>query len=602
MERNDHLLKRKFYKYLIPGIMMVAAMQLGDLVDSIFIGNILGSQALSASTIAMPVVLLWQVPIMLLAVGGATVAAIYLGKNRQTTASLTFTASFLLQLILCIACCALSLFYAYRLSALLCGPDASADMVKMTGDFMITYLLGMPFIGLGIATAYFMGVDNHPVQSAMLHIVANVINLITDIVFLAILHTGIIGSALSTVIGYGAAGIIFLIYYIFSKKRMLQFCLPPAGEKGQMASLLAESVKTGLPSGVMFILNAAKILILNAAILAMIGEEGMAIYAICVNSMFIVQLCLLGIVGVIQTIVGVLYGEKDYYGIRKILGRTVKLCLFVSLLLMAVFLIFPDIIAAMFGFDLPALAGEMNACLRVYGLSFVFYGLNNIAQTYYGTIQKSFLATLNTLLQGIIILIPVTLGCMAFTGVIGSCIAAVITETAAFLITWYIRVYQEKRGIIEGVGFAAIPLQAEGQYVDLTVQGTTVHAAGLAHTLVAYCEKNAIPRRLANKLALAGEELVYNISRYGGKNANRSYIDICLCRVEDSLVLRVRDDGAPFNPLAYLEEQKAVGQEAEQETSDALESSGIAMIKSIAGKLQYVRILNMNNTIVEIHL
>ena len=42
MERNDYLIKKKFYAYLIPGVMMVAALQLGNLLDSVFVGNILG--------------------------------------------------------------------------------------------------------------------------------------------------------------------------------------------------------------------------------------------------------------------------------------------------------------------------------------------------------------------------------------------------------------------------------------------------------------------------------------------------------------------------------------------------------------------------------
>ena len=40
--RNDKIIRRKFYQYLIPTVLMVLAMQFGSLADAIVIGNFLG--------------------------------------------------------------------------------------------------------------------------------------------------------------------------------------------------------------------------------------------------------------------------------------------------------------------------------------------------------------------------------------------------------------------------------------------------------------------------------------------------------------------------------------------------------------------------------
>lgn len=82
MERNDYLIKKKFYAYLIPGVMMVAALQLGNLLDSVFVGNILGMTALSASNLGMPIVFYAQVPMMILTIGGSTIAGVYIGRRE----------------------------------------------------------------------------------------------------------------------------------------------------------------------------------------------------------------------------------------------------------------------------------------------------------------------------------------------------------------------------------------------------------------------------------------------------------------------------------------------------------------------------------------
>lgn len=586
MERNDKLIKSKFYKYLLPGIMMVAAMQLGNLVDSIFVGNFLGSDALSAINLGMPVVQISQIPILIMAVGGSIVSGICLGKRDMKKASAIYTAAMISVLLINIVNAVSACFYCRPLADILSG---GGSLMAMTCDFMWFYLIGMPFVGISLMISYFMSVDNHPFESAALHIVANVINLVADYVFILIFSMGIKASALSTVAGYSISGIIFGIVYLKSPKRTLKLIPKEAFKDSQ---LIKDAVKNGLSSGMIIVLGAVKMMILNAAILVTTGDTGMALYAVCVNSSFLIQLCLHGVSGVIQTVAGVLYGEKDYFGIRVVLKHVLKLCLMISALLTALFIAAPGMIEGMFGFDIPEQTRLMDLCLRVYALSFIGYALNNIMQTYYSTIEKPFYATLNTVLQGLVILVPVTLALLPATGVVGTSIGAVVAETGAFIIVTVVRIVMQKKGTAEGSKFDMLPEKQNERFVDVTVKGNIHDAAGIAHKLREYCEREGINARSANIVAVAGEELVNNIACYGDKK--RSYIDVCLVKEEEKLVLRVRDDGPFFNPLEY-------GSGKEAETDDDIEGlSGIKIIKSLADRLDYLRVLNMNNTIVEI--
>ena len=69
----------------------------------------------------------------------------------------------------------------------------------------------------------------------------------------------------------------------------------------------------------------------------------------------------------------------------------------------------------------------------------------------------------------------------------------------------------------------------------------------------------------------------------------RSFIDINLSSADGKLILRIRDDGVPFDPTQYKSEEQGV-----------FELGGINLIKKTASKLNYIRVLNMNNTIIEI--
>ena len=46
-ERNNRLLNAKLNKYIVPGIMMSLALQLGNIVDTIFVSNRCGSNVCS---------------------------------------------------------------------------------------------------------------------------------------------------------------------------------------------------------------------------------------------------------------------------------------------------------------------------------------------------------------------------------------------------------------------------------------------------------------------------------------------------------------------------------------------------------------------------
>ncbi len=82
MERNAFLINKKIHQYILPGVLMTVAMQLGNVVDGMIVGNMLGPEAMAAIELSMPVLLLLQMPAMMLAMGGAAEAAVLLGRRE----------------------------------------------------------------------------------------------------------------------------------------------------------------------------------------------------------------------------------------------------------------------------------------------------------------------------------------------------------------------------------------------------------------------------------------------------------------------------------------------------------------------------------------
>ena len=91
MERNEKLIKTKLWQYLLPSIMMTAALQLGNIVDTMLVGNILGADAMSAVKVGMTVDHIMEIPGYVLGVGGSVAAGILLGKRKRDEANRVFS-------------------------------------------------------------------------------------------------------------------------------------------------------------------------------------------------------------------------------------------------------------------------------------------------------------------------------------------------------------------------------------------------------------------------------------------------------------------------------------------------------------------------------
>lgn len=584
MVRNDYLIKRKFNSYLVPGILMTIAMQLGNIVDSILVSMFIDIDGLTAISLSMPVLCLMQMFGFAIGVGGAITISVKLGKRQLNEASGIFSVCVIAVTAVSLLFTALSFFITKPLTMFLAS---TPELQALLEPYLFIFICFIPALNICLVIANMMTVDNNPKLGAAAFIVANAVNLILDYIFLRYTDMGMTGAALSSIIGF-ASGILLVIPYMFSKKRMLRFSLREGF--GQM-KMIGTIIKNGSPQAMYFIMQILKYYILNAFIQKTLGADNMAIYAVCINSVNIVRLFVEGVIGVVQTIGGVLYGEKDYYGIRRLVRRTLIFCSAAVAVLMAVFLIWPQLILTIFSFNKPELYDEALFCVRLFSFSFGFYAANRIVQVYYQTTLKARLSTIDTVLDGFVLLVPVTMLFIGTMGVTGISIATIVTEALTFFAVCVYRIIQQKRGKLPQKGFLMIPEKDGENLFDITVRSTDEQAVEISQKLIACCKENGISSERANIIGVAAEELTANIAHYGYKGNKPDFIDINLSKADGKLILRVRDDGVPFNPTEYNANE-----------DEGFLFGGIGLIRAISDKMTYTRVLNMNNTVIELAL
>ncbi len=579
LKRNSKLIDRKFIQYLIPSILMIFAMQFGSLVDGIFVGNFIGSDALSATALVIPILYIIQIPGFALGVGGSIVVANLLGKRDVDKSKKVFTMCFILGMGLSSIFAILSFFVSEPLARLF-----GDTLLGYCTDYVFIYLLTDPIIAAALLIGSFMAVDNNPKLSSIFFIVANVAKVGLEILFIHqdLLNWGMKGAAFSTAAGY-LVGMITVIFYIFSKERHLGFTFK-LRENG-----FKETFKASSTSALNLLLTAIQMLIVNIVIGQVITSmRDLNAYGLVANMVFVFDLLCGGVQNVIPNICGIFYGEKDYYSLKSVTRKIYLINIILTAFITAAIAIFPNIYAVAFGYNDFTDFNQVALFIRIYLISFIPYEINKFSMNYYPTVDKNVPSLVTVLLREAIIVLPVTLVLLNVYGLMGYCAACAITEASTVIITYiFIYIYQKvKKKGTRGI-FMMEDLSFESFDVSLTNE--MENASVISEDLTDFALSKNVPNRESQLIGLASEEMVANIVTFGYKRKKRNYIDVSLKVNEDTLILRIRDDGVPFDPTKY-----------EFDNTEDYSTSGIELMKNITDKMTYMRILNLNNTIFEI--
>lgn len=576
--RNNKLLSAKLNKYIVPGIMMSLALQLGNIVDTIFVSNLIGVEAMSAVTMSLPVETIVQLTGYCLGIGGSIAVGNMLGRRDRKSASKLFSATFLVTLMVGIIFSVCAFPTAAPIARLLV--PGGGILQNYTRDYIRISMLGAPVIGIGLLVVNYLGVENHPELASAYLILANVINLVLDYIFLRYTPLGVTGASLSTVLGFLFAMSVFVLY-IRSDKRNIQF----VRLKGKDFGIMKEAIVAGVPMLVFMATNFIKSLGLNTIILHQTGEDGMAVFTVCDNVLLIVEMLTGGIIGVIPNVAGILYGEKDYMGIRVLCKKMLKYSYIVLAAIFVAIMVFTEQITILFGSGGGELGRLMVYALRIFALCVIPYLWNKFIISYYESIEETAIASFVTFLENAVVILPATyVGIYIFkqiygTGIDGIAAGFVATEIITVIAGWIFRKIKHKN-----TSFYIVPDKNPGVNLDFSIKSTMEEAQTVNRRIMEFCKEKGVSANKANLAAVCAEEMTVNIIQYGGKTSN--WIDINLCLEDDLCRLRIRDNGVNFNPLEYSHDY------------EEFDIHGIELVKKISKSMDYIRAIDMNNTII----
>ena len=207
-----------FFKLAIPAIAAQLINILYNLVDKMFIGHIpcVGKQTLAGVGVTAPVILAISAFAVLVSMGGAPKASIFMGKGNNECAEKVMGSCTWLLILLSVVLTGIMLLWGKPILLLF---GASSDTITYAVDYMQIYCLGTLFTQLTLGLNAFITAQGKTLISMCNVAVGAVTNIILDAVFINGIGMGVKGAALATVISQEVSA-CFVIHYLTTNKSM----------------------------------------------------------------------------------------------------------------------------------------------------------------------------------------------------------------------------------------------------------------------------------------------------------------------------------------------------------------------------------------------
>jgi putative MATE family efflux protein len=421
-------IKKLLIKQAVPSSIGILFMSVNILIDTIFVGQWIGSLAIAAVTVVLPITFLISSLGMAIGVGGGSVLSRALGANNREKAKITFANQIMMTFLLSSIFVVFGLFFSNEMLLLF---GAKGAIMQPAKEFFIPIIISVPFLALCMMGNNVIRAEGKAKFAMFAMIIPAFVNIALDILFIKYLDLGMFGAAMATAISYFTCFLFVLWFFIFKSElklraRHFKFKIPIIKEITEL------SIVTFSRQGVVSILA----IILNHTLYTYGGEHSVAVYGIISRMLMFALFPILGITQGFLPIAGFNYGAQNYERVKESVQLSIKYAAFLATVIFVVILIFARPIVSVFTTD-PKVIAETPEALRWVFAASPIIAIQLIGAAYFQAAGKAKKALLLTLSKQGFFLIPLVLILPNFLGIFGVWIAFPIADILSTLLTGY---------------------------------------------------------------------------------------------------------------------------------------------------------------------
>lgn len=598
---NSELIKRTFGKYLAMSILITLSATLGMMIDNVIAGNLLGSGAVAAIGMSLSVFMLFSGCAGILETGAVALCARALGNRDADRVNVLFSVSLAAALAVGAALSVGGVAGADVLATMLGA--ASGELHADTAAYLSGICSGAFAIVLLQLLMGFTRLDNAPQLGIVAIVGMSVCDVVFNLVAVCVLDLGLRGMGLATALAYCVAVGICCTHFL-SKDNTLHL-VNPMPHVGQLAGVL----KTGLPDSLTRATVMVRTFTFNWLLLTVASAGAVAALSMLSSVNSFASSVTIGVGQTATLLCGIFFGEEDRGALKATLRTGMRMGLVLSCALCAVVFAFAPQVVGLFGLEGDAEAFGVVA-VRAFILCVPIDLINQLFVNYYQGTGNVRAASAIAVGQSGLFAVLFALGTVWFWGATAVWTSFLVGEAVTLALQLVVASVLWKRGAAKRAVVGAPEAAADAceraglldkmMYLPETFQQDwrawrafscepdIASVAACSQQVAAWCEAQGIDGRRSYLVPLAVEEMAANAVEHGFAKTKHPAIDVKLILKRDgTLVLRMRDNGAAFNPM-----------DLDLSAADPCSAVGIRMLRQGVREVEYQNTVGLNNVVV----
>lgn len=389
-----------------------------SLTDTYFLSVGINSLAAAGASIISPVLITLGGLATIVGVGGASVVSRALGEDAPERASRTVANTFLI-------------FWAAAVTITVFGSLFIKPIVVMLGatesiaPYAITYGR-IIFLGALTSTGYsaIIRADGNIRFSTLIWVIPVLTNLLLSWLFIMVLHTGVSGAALATVIGQAVSAGMSVYFFFFKKNRSYHLKMAYFKPDG---SIIREVFLIGLPSFFKSISTSLVVIITNNLLKQVGGDSALGIYAIIGKLYAALSMPQTGIMQGMQPILGYNFGQKRFERVKRTINLSLATGFVYGLIVCSLCLVFPTAIITLLSRE-SGIISEGQTAIRLLALGYPLSGVGILVAAFFQAVGKPKQALWLAVGGILLVKLPVLLLASRFFGLNGIWLSGAISD------------------------------------------------------------------------------------------------------------------------------------------------------------------------------
>nr|WP_321221196.1 MATE family efflux transporter [uncultured Psychroserpens sp.] len=416
-------------KQAVPASIGILVMSLNILVDTIFVGNWIGSTAIAAINVVLPVSFFIAALGMAIGIGGSSIISRALGANNPAKAYKTFGNQITLTFLFTVSFAIFGLIFVNTLIPAFGGKGAIFDPAKIYYEII---LYGVPILGFVMMGNNVIRAEGNPKFAMYAMLIPSVGNLLFDYIFINIMDLGMAGAAWATTGSY-VVSFLFILWYFLSKNSELKINLSHFKlEK----TIVSEIGSLGFVTLARQAVVSVTFLLVNNALYNYGGETSVTAYAIVGRLSMFALFPVFGITQGFIPIAGFNYGAFQYDRVKQVIYTAIKYATIMAAIVFITLMVFPEVITKWFTTDIAVINVTPNN-MRLAFAAVPILALQLIGAAYFQAVGKALPALILTLTRQAIFFIPLMYIMPIYFGELGIWMSFPIADVLSTIVTWF---------------------------------------------------------------------------------------------------------------------------------------------------------------------